>query len=193
MASSANRDGWRSSRGWAVMWGAAATLLLVPLAAMRFTDEVDWNAFDFVVLGTLLAAACGAFELAARASGSFAHRAGAGVAVVTALLLIWLNGAVGMIGREDNPANLMYGAVLGLALGGSLWAGFRPSGRARAMGAAALAQLAVAAIALLAGMGALNPPGPAGLLTLNVGFAALWLISAGLFRAARAQGAGQEG
>ena len=33
---------------------AVATLLLIPLIAMQFTDEVDWKPFDFVVMGILL-------------------------------------------------------------------------------------------------------------------------------------------
>ena len=35
---------------------------------------------------------------------------------MAAFLLIWINLAVGIIGSEDNPANLMYGAVLLLGL-----------------------------------------------------------------------------
>jgi cell division protein FtsW (lipid II flippase) len=54
-----------------------ALLLLVPLAAMQFTDEVDWNWFDFAVMGALIFATCLAYELAARKSGAFAYRAAA--------------------------------------------------------------------------------------------------------------------
>jgi hypothetical protein len=34
---------------------ATAFLLLVPLVAMQFTDEVKWDLFDFTVAGMLLA------------------------------------------------------------------------------------------------------------------------------------------
>ena len=29
-------------------------LLLVPLIAMQFTEEVNWSVFDFMIMGTLL-------------------------------------------------------------------------------------------------------------------------------------------
>jgi len=41
-------------------------LLLVPLAAMRFTDEVHWGLGDFAVMGLLLFGTASLFVLAAR-------------------------------------------------------------------------------------------------------------------------------
>ena len=38
-------------------WGAAAALLLLPLVAMQFTEEVNWTVFDFLVFGSMLAVA----------------------------------------------------------------------------------------------------------------------------------------
>jgi hypothetical protein len=37
--------------------GLVATLLLVPLFAMQFTDQVNWSLADFLVMGTLLLSA----------------------------------------------------------------------------------------------------------------------------------------
>ena len=68
----------------------------------------------------------GLFELAARASTqsclSCWRRAST---VVTAFLLIWINIAVGIIGDEGDPPNLMYAVVLGLACGGAIVAHFQ--------------------------------------------------------------------
>jgi len=92
-------------RGWRIaMWDSAAFLLL-PAIAMRFTSQVDWDGRDFITTGIMLAGACATCELAARASGNGAYRAGAEVAVATAFLTVWANLAVGMIGDEGNGAH----------------------------------------------------------------------------------------
>ncbi|MET0271680.1 MAG: hypothetical protein ABW360_01685 [Phenylobacterium sp.] len=128
----------------------------------------------------MLAAVCGAFELAARQTGNGAYRAAVGIAVVTAFILVWVNLAVGIIGGDDDPANLMYGAVLAVGLAGAVAARFRPQGMARALLATALAQALVVVIVLVA-----RPGDPAWILTML--FIAPWLASAWLFRkAARA-------
>jgi hypothetical protein len=155
--------------------------------AMQFTDEVKWDETDFIVFGAMLVAACGTYELAARATGSLAFRAAVGVALAAAFLLVWINLAVGIIGSEDNPANLMYFGVLAVAIVGAVIAGFRPSGLARVLIVTAVAQAFVAVVAILGGFG-LPASGPLELLLLNAFFAALWLVSAWLFRrAARVQ------
>jgi hypothetical protein len=161
------------------LWGAAAFLLLLPLLAMQFTEEVNWDETDFIVAGALLFGACGAFELAARMTGSSAYRAASAVAIVAALILIWVNLAVGIIGSEDNPANLMYGGVLAIGIVGAFVARFEPRGMVRVLVAMAFVQAAVAAIALFAGLGSIGPS-----LGLTAFFAALWLTSAWLFRMA---------
>jgi hypothetical protein len=90
------------------IWGLAAALWLLPLVAMQFTDEVNWTTFDFVFWAGMLLVACAAHELVSRMSPSRAYRAGVGVAVVTGFLVVWVNGAVGMIGSEDNAWNLLF-------------------------------------------------------------------------------------
>lgn len=176
-------------RGWAnpwrvAGWSAAGLLLLTPLVAMRFTEEVDWDGFDFAFMGVLVGSVGLGLELAVRRTGSAAYRAGAAIALALGFLLVWLNGAVGIIGSEREAANLPYAGVLLVALLGALAAGFRPAGMARAMAAAALAQMLVPVAALLWGLA------PAGLVlspevpVLTAGFSALWLLSAWLFRRA---------
>ena len=166
---------------------AAAVLLTVPLVAMQLTDEVAWDLADFAFMGALIVGTGVLFELAAVTTDSTAYRAGVGVALAAAFLLVWTIGAVGVIGASGDRADLMYAGVLAVGVVGAVVARFRPRGMARAMVATALAQAAVAGIALTAGMvPAYNTAYE--VLGINGFFAALWLVSAGLFRkAAREQ------
>lgn len=160
------------------IWGLAALMLLAPLVAMQFTREVAWGPLDFAVFGAMLATACGAFELAVRMSGSFAYRAAAGVGIAAAFLLVWVNLAVGFIGDAGNPANLMFGGVLAVAIIGGAIAQFRSGGMVRVMAATALAQA-------LAGVIAVASLGESMFLLVPTGFfVGLWLVSAALFRKA---------
>jgi hypothetical protein len=174
------QGGGRRGEAWRwVMWGGATALLLLPWVAMRFTTEVDWSAFDFLIFAVMLACACGAFELAARLARSWVYRAAAGVAVVAAFLLVWINLAVGIVGSEANAANLMYLGVLAIGLAGAVVARGQAAGMARALLATAIAQALTALVVLVGGLGL-------GAFVLSTGFIAPWLLSAWLFRAAAA-------
>ncbi|WNG31780.1 hypothetical protein F0U62_28885 [Cystobacter fuscus] len=162
--------------------------MLLPLVAMRFTDEVKWDGADFAFFGALLLGVGCTYELLARKSGSATYRAAVGVALAGAFLLVWANAAVGIIGSEDNDANLMFGGVLAVGIIGAIIARFQPAGMARDLCAMALAQVVVALIALIGGAGAGEPIRPNDLLLPTGFFATLWLASALLFRrAAREQ------
>ena len=90
-------DRHRGTNRWRIAgWSAAAALLLAPLVAMQFTEEVNWTPFDFAVFGALLAVAGGAFELVVRLTRRQAVRAAAGAAIAAAFLLAWAHGAVGL-------------------------------------------------------------------------------------------------
>ncbi|MDX1664169.1 MAG: hypothetical protein R3272_10260 [Candidatus Promineifilaceae bacterium] len=174
----------RRRRQWRIAaWSAAALVLLLPLIAMQLTDEVNWTPFDFLFAGALLVSVGVAFELTVRKTRNNAYRAGVGIALAAAFLLIWLNGAVGIIGSEDNPLNMMYVGVLAVAIVGALVARFQGEGMARAMFATALAQAVVTAIALAAGFGS-SWWDLARTVLLNGFFATLWAGSALLFQMA---------
>lgn len=192
MTMTANEHDGRGGMPWRLIgWGGAATLLAVPLVAMRFTDEVLWTASDFVFAGAMFGVVGAGFEIAVRMSRNTAYRAGAALGLLAGLLLVWVNGAVGFLGDEGNVWNLLFAAVLLTAAGGAAIGGYRAAGVARAMFAAAAVQVGIGVAALAAGLGS---AGAAGLYEAVMGtslFAALWLVSAGLFlKAARD---GQEG
>ena len=144
-------DGWRHGNGsepgtrWRreplspAVWATLVALMLVPLLAKTVTADMAWSIFDFAFFGTLLFGAGVTYELAARRTGNAAYLAGVGVAVAAAFVLVLVTGAVGIIGSEDDDANLMYGGVLAIGIIGSLIARFDPDGMARALMATGLA------------------------------------------------------
>jgi hypothetical protein len=148
------------------------------------TNQVVWDAADFAFAGALIAAVGVICELAVSMTHSNAYQAAVGIALAAAFTLIWLNLAVGIIGAEDNPANLMYGGVLAVAIIGAVIGRFQPAGMARALFATALAQALVGVIALAAGFGSTAPSFPEAIVFLTGFFAALWLLSVYLFRKA---------
>ena len=167
---------------------ATAFLLLLPLLAMQITDEVVWDVADFAIAGALLFGTGLMYELVAGKAGNSAYRLGVGVALATALVLVWMNLAVGLIGSEDNPANLLYIGVLAVGFIGALIARLRPRAMARALFATALAQALVPVIALIiwkpsaASSEALL--GILGVFAVNALFVMLFVGSALLFRRA---------
>ena len=112
----------------ALVWAAAAALLLLPWVAMQFTPEVNWTSLDFVVFGGMLLLACGSCEIALRVATGTCYLLAAGLAVLGVFLQVWANLAVGIIGNEGNPANLMFLAIPVVGVVGALISRFRPAG-----------------------------------------------------------------
>lgn len=159
-------------------WAAAGLVLLVPLVAMQLTDEVNWTLSDFVFAGALLFGALGAYELAVRTTGSHSYRAGAGIALAAAVLLLWGNAAAGL---TDSTADALYPAVVGIGVVGAFIARFRPRGMAVAMFATAFVHVLVGVVALVAGIVPAHNS-PYKLLAITAFFSASFLGSALLFR-----------
>ena len=175
------KAGGTRNRGWfrPVAWGGAAAMILAPLIAMQFTTEVNWTIGDFLFAALLIGGVGLAFELAVRISSSWHYRAGAALGLASGFFLIWANGAVGYIGSEDNPYNLVFFGVVAIAFVGSVVAGFQAKGMAIAMMAAGIAH------ALAGGVGFAEDPvtGP-----ITLVFVGMWLASARLFYQAAREG-----
>ncbi|MBD3221286.1 hypothetical protein GF314_08575 [bacterium] len=159
------------------------------MVAMQFTDEVVWSWFDVLVMGLLLFGAGTAFVLISRRGPGTTYRVAVGLAVASTLLLIWMNLAVGIIGAEDNPANLLYAGVVAVELVGIGLARLRPHGMQRALLATAAAQFLVPVTALIVWRPPLDTAdavmGVMGVFILNSFFVALFVAAALLFRRAR--------
>ena len=183
----AARNGYRSVIRLAL---ATVFILLLPLLA-----QWAWGPADFVFAGALIFGTGFMYLLVARKGGTTAYRLAVGLALAAAFVLVWMNLAVGLIGSEDNPANLMYGGVLAIGFLGAIIAELRPEGMARVLFTMALAQAVVPAIALIVW----KPPVTSDVLRVlgvNALFVVLFVGSALLFRSAARErtpfGAGAE-
>ncbi len=178
------RSVWRT-----VYWTTALLVLLTPLVAMQFTDEVNWTVSDFLFAGALFFTIGLAYEAAVKSSDGPAFRWAVRCALGAGLLLVWLTGAVGIIGSEAEAINLLFYGVLAVGAAGTVISRFRPMGMARAMAATAMAQAAVAVGAIVAGAGA-PASGAAEILLVNGLFVTLWMASSMLFYRAATRRAG---
>lgn len=167
---------------------ATSILLLIPFAAMRFTDEVRWTALDFIVAGALISGTGLAYVFLTERSVSLFYRAGAALALGTGLAMTWVNLAVGIIGAETDPANRLYTAVVVVGIVGACVARFRAAGMARALLVTAIAQALVPIVALALGHPSPDVPGATRaivtMFALSECLAALFCGSAWLFRRA---------
>jgi hypothetical protein len=164
---------WRVAR-----WTAALVLLLIPAVMMRVSTEWHWTIGSFVVAGIMIGGVGLLYELAEKASGSRAYRAGVGIALVTSVLTVWTT-----IVRDDGNGIGFLLAVVTAAVG-AFAAWFRPAGMARAMLGVAVMQALVGVAVATAPVTARVPDGPFKALAFGGFFTMLWLISAVCFRAA---------
>lgn len=159
-------------------------IVTIPAVAMWFSVEGwAWQATDFVVAWVFIAGAIATYQFVASKAPNRAYRFATAIAVASGLVLLWINGAVGLIGSEANPANLMYVLVLLVGLAGAAVGRLRPIGMARALSATALAQFLVPVVALVRWPSDFSP-GVLPVFGLNFGFVLLFAVSAYLFRVA---------
>jgi len=118
---------------------------------------------------------------------STAYRFAVAVAVGAAILLVWGMGALGVVGVEGDPADLMFFGVLAIGIGGSIVARLQPEGMVRAMLVTAGATALVGVIALMLGKHEAEYSSVLEISGLTGMFATLFVASALLFRAAAAQ------
>jgi hypothetical protein len=167
------RNRWRIAR-----WLAALALLLTPLAMMQISDEWHWTIGSLVFAAAMIGGVGLLYELAERASGSRAYRAGAAVALVTAFLTVWTT-----LVRDDGTGIGYFLLIMAAAVGAfSAW--FKPGGMARTMLGVAIMQAWLGLAIATAPSTASVPDGSLKALLFGCFFTALWLISATFFRAA---------
>lgn len=156
-------------------------LLLIPFTAQLLTDEVAWTLSDFVFAGILIFGTGTAYILISRQSDSLMYRAAFGVLLFAALFLIWVNLAAGIIGSEDNPANLMYGGVLAILAIGVIAARFRSHGMAYALFTTSIAHAFIIFVSLSYGMQNLTRSSVTEIVLFNGLFIVQFTLSGSLF------------
>ena len=87
----------KNERLAAIVLGALS-LLLIPLIAMQFTKEVNWDVFDFIVMGFLLTVFGLLIELVLRLVKTTLQRVLFCGGVLIIFFLIWAELAVGIFG-----------------------------------------------------------------------------------------------
>lgn len=115
---------------------------------------------------------------AERTSGKWAYRAGVTVAIATSFLIVWTT-----VVRDDGTGIGFFLVIMAAGVGGYA-ARFRPAGMARTMLGIAIMQLLYAIAVATAPVTANLPGGVLRAVLSGAVFAALWLASANLFRAA---------
>lgn len=176
----------QSSLGKSIIAVAVATvlLLLVPLVAMQFTTDVNWSVSDFIIMGALIFGTGVSFVFVMKYAINFVYRIAMLGAFGTTFLLVWANLAVGLIGAGPHWGNMMYLAVYVIVIVGSIRSRFASNGMERVMYVAAVSLVVIAAIAIVAGMGAYPGSSVNEIIAVNGFFGTLYAIAGSLFRLA---------
>lgn len=163
-----------------LVWGGAAVLFSIPVVAQIVKAEgFLWTIGDFVTAGVAILIAATVIDLGIRKADTMPYAIASAIAVGICFLTFWANGAVGIVGNENNDANAaFYGVILFAILASAFAIALRrgaPGAMARAMVACAIAQVVAGIIVALLGYFTL----------IFTGFmTGMWLLSAVLYRRA---------
>ncbi len=119
-------------------------------------------------------------------NGGGAYRLGIAVAAGTAIFLVWLLAAVGVMAESGYRGDLAYAGVLMSALGGAVVSRGRAAALSDEMQATAIAVVGVTVLALIGGVHERAATSVAELLGLNATFAAGFAVAGLLLRRAAA-------
>ncbi|GAB5409625.1 MAG: hypothetical protein BalsKO_19900 [Balneolaceae bacterium] len=156
-------------------------ILMIPLIAMQFSDEVTWTPLDFVIAGGLIFGTGMSYVLISRLSNNSIYRVALLLALLSAFLLVWLNAAVGLVGSENDSFNLIYFGVLVILIVGAFISRFKATGMANTLFVTAVIQGSTILIALFANMHQSSESSVVEIILVNGFFVTLFSISGGLF------------
>lgn len=171
-----------------IIWIIVAILILAIHFLMQFPPfsyEVQWN--ETIAYAVIFLAMGGAYELLRWLwTREKTYRIAFIIGFLSMFFLGWISGAVGIIGSENNPANLMYWAVPLVAVVGSLISRMKPRGMTYTMFATAIVHFLVPVFALFVWPANVSwgNAGVIGVFIINSIIAVLFAISGVLFRRA---------
>ena len=143
--------------------------------------RMNWTLGDFVFAGAMLGALVfGAFALF-RLKRSRAYRIGLFVFILASVLLLWITGAVGIVGNSDNDANMLYPGFLAASILASLIFRFRSLWLSRILATLSLGLVFIAGAALILGWGTTGAAWPWDVIFGSGVFAFLFMAAAWLF------------
>lgn len=158
------------------LWFGAALVFSLPLIASLLSSEMNWSFADFALFGAMVFGVCAMYELGMYISSNRAYRLGFALTLFGMFVLVFVNLAVGIIGSEDNPANLAFFGIPLVGVTGALLSRFSARGLARTLSVMAISQVSAAFLA---------PASDLMLMALVTGvFTTLWLAAAQAFRVA---------
>ncbi|NNC95427.1 MAG: hypothetical protein HKN92_07680 [Chitinophagales bacterium] len=81
-----------------IICSVVVVILLFPLIASQFTDEVNWTSFDYLIAAFLLFSTGLTLNFILKKVRNVKHRILLSVVLIVGLLLIWAELAVGIFG-----------------------------------------------------------------------------------------------
>ncbi len=125
----------------------STVLLVVPFIASMTVDGFNWSGSDFVFAWVLFSFLALAFSFILGSALAGAYKGAIALGAIGTFLLVWITGAVGIIG--DSDINTLYAVVVFIILIGAIATRLRAARMAYVMYAAALVQFVVPVIALV--------------------------------------------
>lgn len=160
----------------------AASLLLIPLAAMFLTEEMNWSVMDFIIVWLLLFSSGITYRLVTRKKRTISYKVAIGLAVLTGLFMMWVNLGVGIFGSGPNPVNLLYPVILTIGLFGSIISRFHAKGMSYTLFLMAIANTLLAIFAVIYNSYVPTEERVVQIIMINFFFIVMWTASGLLFR-----------
>ena len=172
------------------LWGAIVLCVLaLPFIATILSTEVNWDSTDFIVLSSILITGITLYEFSIRSSRSMVYRIAAGTGIMGAILLFWVNAAVGIIGSENQSVNLWFYMVYIVGFVGAWRSRLSPSGMSATLIVMSAVPLIVTTTTwIMVPEPSMSwSPGVAGVYLMSLFFTSIFLGSGLLFRYASIQ------